>query len=405
MLALARRRKTRPEADIEPLGRGRRGRGALVETAVVPRKPTAYWDYIKVEELLALQGGLEPTDTGLSNDEVLFITVHQIDELWFKLILRELITVRNLFAKVPVPEQALASAARGIRRMTLLVEHVSAHFEIMETMTTRDYLAFRDKLNPASGFQSGQLREIEVLLGLSDADRVPLGDEQSYMNALKAHDGSPSSAYRRVAARLHDKPSLVEAIREWLSRTPIQGTAPGDPDDDKNVNAFIESYSAAHEKCALEALEIAKSTALAAGDAERLEKRYAREIEGSRAFLRAEDCPEADRERMKRIRAALVFIESYRELPLLAWPRVIIDELVAFEQAFVIFRQRHARMVERIIGQRTGTGGSSGVDYLDQTALRYRIFRDIWAVRTLLVRQSELPELRSADFYGFVTAP
>ncbi|HVJ92462.1 MAG TPA: tryptophan 2,3-dioxygenase family protein [Labilithrix sp.] len=371
----------------------------------MPRKPTAYWDYIKVEELLALQGGLEPTDTGLSNDEVLFITVHQIDELWFKLILRELITVRNLFAKVPVPEQALASAARGIRRMTLLVEHVSAHFEIMETMTTRDYLAFRDKLNPASGFQSGQLREIEVLLGLSDADRVPLGDEQSYMNALKAHDGSPSSAYRRVAARLHDKPSLVEAIREWLSRTPIQGTAPGDPDDDKNVNAFIESYSAAHEKCALEALEIAKSTALAAGDAERLEKRYAREIEGSRAFLRAEDCPEADRERMKRIRAALVFIESYRELPLLAWPRVIIDELVAFEQAFVIFRQRHARMVERIIGQRTGTGGSSGVDYLDQTALRYRIFRDIWAVRTLLVRQSELPELRSADFYGFVTAP
>ena len=83
---------------------------------------------------------------------------------------------------------------------------------------------------------------------------------------------------------------------------------------------------------------------------------------------------------------------------------MIIDELLAFEQAFVIFRQRHARMVERVIGRRTGTGGSSGVDYLDQTALRYRIFRDVWAVRTLLVRQSELPPLANAESYGFAAA-
>lgn len=366
------------------------------------RKPTAYWDYIKVEELLALQGGLEPVDAGLANDEVLFITVHQIDELWFKLILRELVSVRNLFAKVPVPEQALASAARGIRRMTLLLEHVAAHFEIMETMTTRDYLAFRDKLNPASGFQSGQLREIEVLLGLSDAERIPLGNEQSYMNALKSHDGSPSSAYRRVEARLSDKPTLAAAVREWLARTPIQGSTPADAGDDEAVRKFVDAYCASHARCAHEALAIAKSSVLAAGDAERLEKRYATEIESAAAFLRAEDAPEAERKRVSRCRAALVFIESYRELPLLAWPRVIIDELVAFEQAFVVFRQRHARMVERVIGRRTGTGGSSGVDYLDQTALRYRIFRDVWAVRTLLVRQAALPPLEKAESYGFV---
>jgi tryptophan 2,3-dioxygenase len=96
-----------------------------------------------------------------------------------------------------------------------------------------------------------------------------------------------------------------------------------------------------------------------------------------------------------------VFIESYRELPLLAWPRAVIDSLVAFEQAFVIFRQRHARMVERVIGRRTGTGGSAGVEYLDQTALRYRIFRDVWAVRTLLVQQAELPPLEHPEAYGF----
>jgi tryptophan 2,3-dioxygenase len=364
-------------------------------------RPTAYWEYIKTEELLALQGGLEPTDAHLANDEVLFITVHQIDELWFKLILRELVTIRDLFATVPVPEQALASAARGIRRVTILLGHIASHFEVMETMTTRDYLAFRDKLHPASGFQSAGLREIEVLLGLSDADRLPLGSELSYLNALKNHDGTPSAAYRRVEARLADRPTVADVVREWLYRTPIQGSSLDDPGDDAHVAAFLEAYGKAHARCAAEALEIAKSSALNTAEVDRLEKRYAAEVEGTRTFLSATDVAEADRKRTSRHRAALVFIESYRELPLLAWPRVIIDELVALEQAFVIFRQRHARMVERVIGRRTGTGGSAGVDYLDQTALRYRIFRDIWAVRTLLVRQAALPPLENAEAYDF----
>ena len=108
------------------------------------------------------------------------------------------------------------------------------------------------------------------------------------------------------------------------------------------------------------------------------------------------------RGRRRRIRAALVFVESYRELPLLAWPRELIDSLVALEQAFVIFRQRHARMVERVIGRRTGTGGSAGVDYLDQTALKYRIFEDIWAVRTIQIRAEVLPGLDDSGFYGLV---
>lgn len=368
------------------------------------RKPTAYWDYIKVEELLSLQGGLEPTDAGLANDEVLFITVHQIDELWFKLTLRELISVRNLFAKVPVPEQALASAARGIRRMTILIGHIAAHFEVMETMTTRDYLAFRDKLSPASGFQSGQLREIEILLGLKDDARIPLGHEHSYMKALLAADGSPSSAYKRVERRLGDRPTVLEAIEDWLYRTPIQGSTPAMPDDAAKVKSFIDAYCAAHARASNDALALARHEGLTEADLTRIEKRYASEMESARAFLEGRDAPEERRARVSRIRAAIVFIESYRELPLLAWPRVILDELVAFEQAFVIFRQRHARMVERVIGRRTGTGGSSGVDYLDQTALRYRIFTDIWSVRTILVRQVLLPPLEAAETYGFTAA-
>ena len=364
------------------------------------RKPTAYWDYIRVEELLAHQAGLAASDADLTNDEHMFIVVHQIDELWFKLIIRELVSVRNLFAQPHVPEQALASAVRGVRRMEALLHLVAQHFALMETMTTRDYLAFRDKLSPASGFQSAQLREIEILLGLPDADRIPLGHEHSYIDALK-DGGRETAASRRVAARLADRPSLREAIVEWLHRTPIQGSLPGQDDDAENVGAFIEAYSATHARALARGMALAKTVALTPADEARLEQRYEKETASARAFLLGEDLEPEARDRGSRIRAALVFIESYRELPLLAWPREVVDGLTSFEQAFVIFRQRHARMVERVIGRRTGTGGSSGVEYLDQTGLKYRIFRDVWAVRTLLVQKSELPELENAAFYGF----
>jgi tryptophan 2,3-dioxygenase len=364
------------------------------------RKPTAYWDYIKVEELVSLQGGLEASDAGLSNDEVMFITIHQIDELWMKLALRELISVRDLFKQERVPEQSLASAVRGLRRMALLFELIGNHFPLMETMTTRDYLAFRDKLSPASGFQSAQLREIEILMGLADEQRIPLGHEGTYMRALLAPDGSESPASRRVARRREDRPTLKDALEAWLYRTPIQGSTPDQPGDDEVVRRFVDAYCEAQAKEVDLATALAVHDALTERDVERLRERYAKEKAGARAFLEATDQPEQARRRVGRVRAALVFIESYRELPLLAFPREVIDAIVALEQSFVIFRQRHARMVERVIGRRVGTGGSAGVDYLDQTALRYRIFHDVWATRTLLVRRDALPPVERAEAYA-----
>jgi tryptophan 2,3-dioxygenase len=367
----------------------------------MPRTPPTYWEYIKIEEILSLQQGLSASEADLANDEVMFITIHQIDELWFKLALREMVAVRNLFAAQHVPEQSLASAVRGLRRTVLLFKQVATHFELMETLTTRDYLAFRDKLYPASGFQSAQLREIEILMGLDSTERIPLGHED-YLRALQHADGSESPASRRVRARLADRPSLREALNTWLYRTPIHGSMPEDLGDTQNIQEAVGAFLHAHvdeiEKTRVQAM----ADALTDHDRERLDARYRREIESARAFLLAEDieAPE-DRRRRVRIRAALMFIESYRELPLLAWPREILDSIVALEQSFVIFRQRHARMVERVIGRRTGTGGSAGVEYLDQTALRYRVFRDVWAVRTLLLRESALPPLKNPDYYGF----
>ncbi|HLT39056.1 MAG TPA: tryptophan 2,3-dioxygenase family protein, partial [Enhygromyxa sp.] len=302
-----------------------------------------------------------------------------------------------------VAEQSLSSVVRGLRRTVLLFQQVATHFALMETLTTRDYLAFRDKLYPASGFQSAQLREIEILMGLEARDRIPLGHED-YLRALRYPDGSESPASVRVKARLADRPSLLQALDEWLYRTPIDGSLPDDPGDEQHVREVIDGFLQAHvreiEQVRLQAMD----DALTEADRTRLDARYRKEIDGARAFLLAEDLADASeqqRARRSRIRAALLFIESYRELPLLAWPREVLDSIVALEQAFVIFRQRHARMVERVIGRRTGTGGSAGVDYLDQTALQYRVFRDVWAVRTLLLREVALPRPRNASYYGF----
>ncbi|EYF04035.1 tryptophan 2,3-dioxygenase family protein [Chondromyces apiculatus] len=360
---------------------------------------TNYWDYIRVEDLLTLQGGMGRDESQLGNDEVMFIVVHQVYELWFKLVLRELTTARDLFMKEPVPDNELAAAVRSFRRVVTIFQQAVNHFQVMETMTTRDYLEFRDQLIPASGFQSAQLREIEILLGLEDERRVPLGREGSYKEALRSPDGSASVALARVETRLASGPPLREVLYRWLSRTPVDG-----PSDPQVVRRFLEKFVASMRGEIERRVQIALDKALTPADVERLRERYEAEVRHAEAFLLAEDDPGADeatREKRRAIRAGLVFIESYRELPRLAWPREILDAVIDMEQAMLIWRQRHARMVERVIGRRTGTGGSAGVDYLDQTALRYRVFHDIWAVRTVLLRKPVVPSIARAEDYGF----
>lgn len=355
-----------------------------------------YWEYIRVEELLRLQGGIDDDESKRSNDEVLFIVVHQIYELWFKLVLRELGSARDLLNQNPVPDMALAQATRSFRRVTALFEQAVSHFKVMETLTTRDYLGFRDTLIGASGFQSAQLREIEILLGLQEAQRIPLGKDGSYKEALKAMDGSASPALRRVEKRLTSGQSLRDVVYAWLARTPVSSDGP---------DAFLRGVVAGHrEEIEMRLGIVGQRMNLSAEDLAVWRKRYEDELVFAERFLLGEEDAAAtptERAEKRNVRAALVFLESYRELPRLAWPREAIDALIEMEQAMVVWRQRHARMVERVIGKRTGTGGSAGVDYLDQTALRYRVFGDLWAVRTLLLRKAAVPEIENADDFGF----
>jgi len=270
---------------------------------------------------------------------------------------------------------------------------------VMETLTTRDYLDFRDRLIHASGFQSAQLREIEVLLGLDDSLRVPYGKMTSYKDALAGYNSNVESpAVKRVEARIAQGPSLRTVLYEWLARTPIEGS-----DNTESSNRFIEAFIKAYRAENQRRIRLATASP-AADEADRLRERYERDAAIAESFLRAEDDPSAlpdERAFRKRVRAGILFLESYRDLPRLAWPREVVDTVIEMEQAMVVWRQRHARMVERVIGRRTGTGGSAGVDYLDQTAERYRIFSDLWTVRSLLLRKPMVPTLENTDEYRF----
>lgn len=364
------------------------------------RIPT-YWDYLKLDRLLGLQGGIDDDEAEVSADELHFIVVHQAFELWFKLALRELRLARDLLAAPRVAEEALPHVVHHLARIHRIFHLGVDQLAVVETLTPQDFLAFRDKLAPASGFQSFQMRELEVLLGLDERDRVVEGGLDPMGMLERLGRGSPAGqlAWERVQAARAET-TLREGLRRWLHRTPIQGSSPGDPGDDEVVRGFIEAYLHALE--GTHGRETARLQTVPGADAATSEARVAQGESLARQFLEARDAPEAERAFTRRVRAGLLFIESYRQLPLLAWPRTLVDTVVELEEQLVLWRGRHARMVERVIGRRIGTGGSSGVDYLDATA-RVRIFGELWTVRTILLPRDVVPPLADPAFYGFRT--
>jgi aminocarboxymuconate-semialdehyde decarboxylase len=157
-----------------------------------------YSSYLKVPELLELQ---EPQSSPPHHDEMLFILVHQTYELWFKELLHDLdAVVANLrrAGEAPQSRDGVYEAARLLRRCTEITRVLVEQFTILETMLPTHFLAFRGLLEPASGFQSEQFREIEFLCGLKDE------------KMLRYHRPTPE-AYASLKRRL-EEPSLRDVF-------------------------------------------------------------------------------------------------------------------------------------------------------------------------------------------------
>ena len=345
-----------------------------------------YGDYLRLHDLLTLQG----EEGTVSPDEMHFIIVHQTFELWFKQIITELTEARNILAQVPVPEDDVPRAVDHLSRTTEIFRLMANQWTVLETLTPQGFLAFRDELGTASGFESFQMREFEALLGLEVEDRMFGVDPLMAFRKLAERGEEDQRVLDRLEARIEED-SLYDSLMRWIERTPIMGSQFEDEGDNDVVEGYIRAHLESHRKMGEDALEKMESVGnRGKGVArERLDSAHA----SASSFL----IPDGG---ISRARAGLLFIESYRELPLLTWPRRLIDAFVELEESMAKWRHDHARMVERIIGKRAGTGGTSGVDYLDATA-RYRIFKDLWEVRTILVKPQNRPELQNAEFYGY----
>ncbi len=346
-----------------------------------PYPPVYYSDYLHLEKLLTSQAPKSDEYGQHAHDEMLFIVVHQAYELWFKQIIHELNSVLEMFQKENVDEKNIGIAVSRLRRVTAIQKVLIDQLTILETMTPLDFLEFRDFLIPASGFQSIQFRLIENMLGLNIKNRVML-DNKNYYSLV-------SDEHQRMLLDSQKSESLFDAVDKWLSRIPflktegfdfwsLYKTAVGEMIENER-QIIINNPSLSDEKRA-------KQLEMFEGTREKFE-----------ALLDENKHNELVKQGHRRLSykstLAALFINLYRDEPILHLPFRFLTYLVDIDENFTAWRYKHALMVHRMIGAKVGTGGSSGHHYLMQTAEKHKVFRDLFDLSTYLIPRSELPEL------------
>ena len=156
--------------------------------------PLTYASYLKLDELLSLQ---QPRSTGPEHDEMLFIIIHQVYELWFKQMGHELDKLKRSLESNEHP-----SAAATLKRILTILKTLVAQIDILETITPVSFLSFRDRLESASGFQSYQFREFEFVCGNKSSARL-------------AHHRDDPAVARRLEAR-HRERTIYDSFLRYL---------------------------------------------------------------------------------------------------------------------------------------------------------------------------------------------
>jgi tryptophan 2,3-dioxygenase len=249
-----------------------------------------YGDYLKVPELLQLQHCLADPP---SHDELQFIIIHQTYELWFKLVLFELDSIVEFMNK-----DDTRRATWLFHRVHAILKILYQQIHILESMSPTDFLDFRDKLQPASGFQSLQFREIEFVSNLK---------EPAILQHLKVDKESMARLEKRLKGE-----TLWDAFLNTMRRQGFQ--IPKNRERDRVIQELVKLHQ------------------------------------------------EQD---------------QHYDLFLLSEAMIEHDELLG------LWRLHHVKMVERMIGNKIGTGGSEGVRYLSATTAK-KCFPELWDMRTFL---------------------
>lgn len=258
----------------------------------------SYGDYLRLDTLLSAQ---QPLSHPPQHDELLFIIQHQTSELWLKLMVHELRSAREL-----VRTDELAPALKRLARVKHIQHTLTGQWSVLATLTPSEYALIRPFLATSSGFQSGQYREVEFLLGNKDREMVKVfGHDPDFQSTL---------------AELLIEPSLYDEFLRYLGR---------------------RGYAV---------------------PADRLERDFSLRASSSSDLVD-------------------VFAKVYAA-PAEHWGVYeTCEELVDIEDNFQEWRFRHLQVVQRTIGHKVGTGGSSGVDFL-RRALDLTFFPELYDVRT-----------------------
>ena len=268
-------------------------------------KHVTYISYLKVDELLELQ---EPLSDGPEHDELLFITIHQVYELWFKQLLHE---ASALQVALEAGDSHRSLALLG--RMRTIMKTCVSQLDILETMTPLQFNSFRARLSSASGFQSAQFRELEAVLGRRDQAGQD-ADKKTGMG-MAEHLIPGSSARERVEAAMSRASLWDSALHYFNGRQALPAEALA-----RDISEQWQPNEAVQE----------------------------------------------------------VLVSIHRNDPEAA---MVGEAMVDLDEGLQEWRYRHVKMVERTIGRKLGTGGSSGAGYLASTLFN-PVFPDLWAIRS-----------------------
>ena len=256
----------------------------------------SYGQYLNLDKLLAAQHPLS-----YQHDEMLFIIIHQVSELWMKLCLHELTATVDC-----VRRDDLGPTFKMLTRVSTIQHQLLQAWDVLATVTPYDYSAFRNSLGRSSGFQSAQYRMLEFLIGNKNADIIEVfrADPPTY----------------ELLERALRSPSLYDEVLRLLSRRGLD--VPSEAID----RDFSQPYQASKQVAA--------------------------------AWLS-------------------VYHNSVKDWDLYE----LAERLVDLDYKFQLWRFAHVKTVERIIGYKRGTGGTSGVSYLTK-ALELKFFPELWTIRT-----------------------
>uniref|UniRef100_A0A8C4RCD8 Tryptophan 2,3-dioxygenase n=2 Tax=Eptatretus burgeri TaxID=7764 RepID=A0A8C4RCD8_EPTBU len=340
-----------------------------------------YSEYLQLNKILHAQVLESSKHNNPVHDEHLFIITHQAYELWFKQILWELDSVRSIFFHGQIrDERNMLKVISRMNRVNQIMHLLVDQFSILETMTPLDFYDFRHMLMPASGFQSLQFRLLENKIGMPEYLRIPY-NRRNYQHCFHGEQLKQLNASKT-------EPTILNLLQEWLERTPGL-EAPGFKFWERlNESIFMNlkqktSHAQHHPNSEMREDLLAELQSKADTFVALFDEKVHEQMM----------CKGARRLSYKALQGALM-IYFYRDEPRFQVPFQLLNSLMELDTLFSKWRYTHACMVQRMIGCKSGTGGSSGYQYLRSTVSdRYKVFVDLFNLANFLVPRTWIPQL------------